>query len=286
MRILFGCCAFAAVLAAVACTKDGPTSPSGPPERGASIVYSAVGASDVMGYNSSRPCDIFADCDGTGYPWVASRQLRTQGYSVSVFNLGIPSGVLSRGVEEISQRYGIGGVAGNIVDRGAPFVRNNSTLVTIFAGANDANVIVTAAGRGAGGANPTAFLDQAVADFGRDYVALIDSIKAQARAARIIVVNLPNMAASPYVATATLLHKQALQRVSVRMTTTAINTLPGVTVIDLMCDSRFYQSGAYSSDGFHLSDAGNRYIGEEIARALTGTSYPPPPASCSRMTLF
>ena len=100
------------------------------------------------------------------------------------------------------------------------------------------------------------------------------------------MLNLPNLAALPYLASASLSQKQAAQRASVRMTTTAINTLQGVTVIDLMCDSRLYQSSFYSSDGFHPNDAGYAMLGAEVVKAVTNTSYPSPRSSCSQMTLY
>ena len=83
-----------------------------------------------------------------------------------------------------------------------------------------------------------------------------------------------------------LAQKQAAQRASVRMTTTAINTLSDVTVIDLLCDARFYQSSTYSPDGFHPSDAGYAIMAGEIVSAIRSTSYPAPRASCSQMTLY
>ena len=65
----------------------------------------------------------------------------------------------------------------------------------------------------------------------------MNGIRARAGSTQIVVLNLPNMAALPYLAGASLAQKQAAQRASVRMTTTAINTLQGVKVIDLMCDT-------------------------------------------------
>ncbi|MGE0448941.1 MAG: SGNH/GDSL hydrolase family protein [Vicinamibacterales bacterium] len=292
MRISLACWALTALIGALGCSKLGigddknPTAPSGPPDAGSAIVYSAVGASDVSGYNSSQPCGIFEDCNGTGYPWVAARQLRTQGFSVTVYNRGIPSAVLSPRIEQIALQYSIDVPGGNIVARSAPFIRNNSTLVTAFAGANDVNVVIGALAKGAGGTDPVLYIDQTVAGFASDYRDMIDAMRSQASGARIVVLNLPNMAGTPYLASATLPHKQAAQRLSVRMTTTAINTLSGVTVIDLMCDARFYQRATYSSDGFHLSDTGNSYIGAEIVRALTESSYPAPPSNCPQMSLY
>src|SRR5262249_250353 len=54
-------------LAACRGTDTTPTGPSRPPPIGSTIVYSAVGASDVIGYGSSKPCLPYEDCNGGGY---------------------------------------------------------------------------------------------------------------------------------------------------------------------------------------------------------------------------
>ena len=53
-----------------------PTQPTPLPGPGGTLTYSAVGASDVLGVGSSKPCFLFEDCNGNGYVWVAARQLR------------------------------------------------------------------------------------------------------------------------------------------------------------------------------------------------------------------
>lgn len=273
-----------------ACAKDegsggSPTSPSGPPAAGSALVYSAVGASDVMGIGSTTPCFLFEDCNGTGYVWVAARQLRASGYTVSVGNLGIPASVISRSFQSLGTQYGRT-IGGNIIEQEMPFVRRDASLVTVFTGANDVNTVTAALGGGAGGSNPTAYIDDKVSTFGADFTTLLNGIRARAPQARIIVLNLPNLAALPYLASASLAQKQAAQRASVRITTNAINTQQGVTVIDLMCDSRVYAGSFYSADGFHPNDNGYAILGAEVVRALTSSSYAAPRASCAQMTLY
>ncbi len=292
-RILTIAALFAAVLAVNACSKLGigdsqnsPTAPSGPLSAGSPITYAPVGASDVIGYGSTTPCFIFEDCNGTGYVWVAARQLRAQGSTVTVSPLGIPGAVISAHFQTLAAQYGNTSIYANMLDQEMPFVSRSATLVTVFAGANDVNAVTGAMGRGAGSSNQTAFLDQEAATFASDFTTLISGIRNRAPSARIVVINLPNLAAMPYLATATLAQKQAAQRLSVKMTTTAINTMTGVTVIDLMCDARFYQSSIYSSDGFHPNDSGYAVLGAEVVKAATSGSYPAPKSSCSQMTLY
>jgi lysophospholipase L1-like esterase len=265
---------------------SGPTEPSGPPAAGTVVNYSVVGASDAIGYGSSRPCVLYDDCDGTGYVWVAARTLRSQGFSVNVQQLGIPGAVISRSFEDMAIQYGRSDVLANFIQQEAPFVSREASLVTVFTGVNDVNVMTTALGKGAGGTNPMAFIDQSVATFTSDFATLLSGIRSRSKSARIIVMNVPNLAGMPYLANASLAQKQAAQRAAVRITTSVINATPDTTVIDLMCDTRFYQSSVLSSDGFHPNDAGYSIIGAEIVKALTSASYPAPKASCGQMVLF
>ena len=288
MRILLVLPLFAGLLVAACNQLNGgssPTAPSGPPAAGSNIVYSAVGASDVIGFGSTTPCIPFDDCNGTGYVWVAARQLRSQGFTVNVNSLGIPTAVISRTFQDLGAQNGRT-IAGNLLEGEMPFVSRSASVVTIFIGANDVNTITAALGNGAGGSDPNGYIDQKVATFASDMTTLLNGIRARATSARIIVINLPNLAGLPYLASASIAQKQAAQRASVRMTTTVINTLAGVTVIDLMCDSRFYQGSIYSSDGFHPNDAGYAILGAEVVSAVTSSSYPAPRASCSQMILY
>ena len=275
-------------LGATGCTKgdDGPAAPSGPPPAGSTIRYTPVGASDVSGYGSSAPCfPYIPNCpNGTGYAFVAARQLRAQNYTVTVTNNGMPTAVISRSFQDLGRQYGKE-ILGNFIEGQMPFVPADSTLVTIFAGANDVNVITAALGGGAGSSDRTAYIDQQVRNFGNDYTTLVSGIRSVAGSARVIVLNLPNIAAMPFRVRSPQPERQAAQRASVRMTTTVINTLPNVTVVDLMCDSRMYQPSIYSADGFHPNDAGYAIIADEIVKALTLSSYPAPKSSCAQMTL-
>jgi lysophospholipase L1-like esterase len=287
-RISLAAILLAVGLGATGCNKgdDGPAAPSGPPPAGSTIRYTPVGASDVSGYGSSVPCfPYLPNCpNGTGYAFVAARQLRAQNYTVTVTNNGMPTAVISRGFQDLGHQYGKE-ILGNFIEHQMPFVPADSTLVTIFAGANDVNVITAALGGGAGASDRTAYIDQQVRNFGNDYTTLLSGIRSVAGSARVIVLNLPNIAAMPFRVRSPLPERQAAQRASVRMTTTVINTLPNVTVVDLMCDSRMYQPSIYSADGFHPNDAGYAIIADEIVKAVT-LSYPAPKTTCSQMTII
>ena len=275
-----------------ACDKLGlddedPTAPS-PVTPSTPIRYTAVGASDVVGVGSSAPCLIlFGDCpEGKGYVFVAAGRLRADGYTVTVTNRGIPTATISRAFQQLGLQYGHE-VVGNLVDGELPFVPRDSTLVTVFTGGNDANVILAALGGGAGGANPTAFIDQQVQNFGNDFATLIDGLRDRiGPAGRIVALNLPNLARLPYRANAPRQEREAAQRAAVGITT-AINgmTSRGVRVIDLMCLASLYAPPSLSSDGFHPSDAGYALIATEVVRAATSSSYPGPQAGCPQMTM-
>jgi lysophospholipase L1-like esterase len=59
----------------------------------------------------------------------------------------------------------------------------------------------------------------------------------------------------------------------------------GVAVVDLMCDSRMYDRNNYSADGFHPNDAGYAFIGDLVARAISGAGSPSPSGGCAAMSL-
>src|SRR5262249_62031850 len=121
-------------------------------------------------------------------------------------------------------------------------VPSNTNLVTIFAGGNDVDTITAALG-GAGGSDQLGYIDAQIRAFGSDYATLLSSIRARAPSAEIVVLNLPNFAGVPAFTGVSLAQRQALQRLSVGITTTVVNplTAQNVRVIDLMCDARFYQ---------------------------------------------
>jgi len=264
-----------------------PTEPTGPPAAGSTIVYSAVGASDANGVGSSVPCIPFDECtSGMGYVPVTARSLKTQGFNVTLLNLGIPTAVISRAFQTLGQQYNRI-IAGNFIDQEMMFVQPNATLVTIFAGINEVNVVTAALGGGAGGSDPNGYMDAQVRAFGADYTTLLAGIRTRAGSPRIVVLNVPNPAGLPYLAGTSLAQRQAGQRIAVAMTRTVVNPLlsSSIVVVDLMCDSRSYIPSNYSSDGLHPNDAGYAYIASEVVKAITVTSYPAPQNSCSAMTI-
>jgi lysophospholipase L1-like esterase len=221
-----------------------------------------------------------------GYVQVAARQLKANGFSVNLTNLGISTATLGRDFQDLGNQNGRLVVA-NFIESEAPVVNSNSTLITIFAGGNDVNVVTGAMGRGAGASDQIGYINAQIKAFGADYAALLNLLRGRASAARIVVLNLPNMGAMPFVASASAQQRQAAQLLSVGMTTTVINpmTAQGVIVIDMMCDARSYQAATYSSDGFHPSDFGYAWMAAEVVSAAT-TNYKSPQSSCAPMNLI
>jgi lysophospholipase L1-like esterase len=263
-----------------------PTGPGPVPTPNSTIDYTAIGASDAIGWGSSVFCVPYSDCPGgRGYVQVATRELRARGFTVNSSNYGIPGAVISRRVQDLGAQWSRSPEA-NILEQEAPFVTPQTTLVTIFTGANDVNTITSALGGGAGAADQIGFINSQIQAFGQDFAALLRIVREKNPSVRIIVLNLPNMGAMPFLANAPLQHRRAAQMLSVGMTTTVINptTASGVMVIDLMCDARSSQASTYSSDGFHPSDAGYAWIAAEVVTAATSPSYRAPVSSCSQMT--
>lgn len=266
-----------------------PTSPDPTDGSGGSgaIHYTAVGASDAIAIGASVPCLPFVDCPaGTGYVQILTRRLGDGGKTVNLRNLGIPGAVLSPRIQAISQSYGPK-VDFNFIDRELPFVPRESTIVTIFAGGNDTNVVARSVS-GSSNGNPRAYVDDQVRQFAAEMIVLVDGIRAKAPQARIVIANLPNFAGAPFTSAYTLDQRRTLQQISVDFSRAGINPLASrsnVAVVDLLCEERMYASSAYASDGFHPNDNGYAVMAELMLAAIRNTSYPAPGASCGRMAI-
>jgi lysophospholipase L1-like esterase len=283
--------AVALLVSSAACNSanSGPDSPTGPTPSTGPIMYTAIGASDGIGFGSSAPCLPFAECnDGRGYVQILRRELVSTGRAVTHRNLSLPGAVLSRVVEDLARDIGrpISELAGNFIERQAQFVPTDATHVTIFAGGNDTNVIAEGA-RARGGSDPNGFADAQVRQWGTDLNELISRVRSRAPNARLVALNLPNLAGAPYVAARPIADKSLIQRVAVGLSD-RINALTsqGVLVVDLMCDARLYQPSAYASDGFHPGDSGYQFFAELTLPALRDGANNAPNLNCAQRRLF
>jgi len=275
-----------------ACSKhaddSGSNGPGPTPLPPGPVTYSALAASDGAGAGASVPCLPFTPCtDGTGYVPVVARQLRAEGHTVTLLNMGIPGAVLSRATQDLAGQYNLT-IGANFIQDEAQFVLKDSTLVTIFAGANDANAIGTVIERGATtNENATSFIDAQIRQFASDYQQLVSIVRGRAPNARVVILNLPNLAGLPYTAGRTPTERRWIQQLSVGFTRLGANPFAGqgAIVIDLMCDPQSYQASIYSSDGFHPNDAGYQYLATRVLDAVKAGSGPAPADSCVQMTI-
>ena len=283
-------CTVALLLALTACSSkkddddDGGGNPNEPSGGSSTVAYTAIGASDTTGFGGSSPCLPFADCpNGSGYVQRVTRELRNGGRTVNLLNLGIPGSVVGPEIETLARQLGRGSI-GNFVERELPFVPRSTTLVTIFGGANDVNVVASAIQAGMGGGNPQGWGEQFAVGYGRDLVTIVEGVRQRAPNARILVYNPPNGAAIPSTANRTPAEKRILQAISVRFAQEAnALTARNVTVLDLMCDPRSYVPSNYSDDGFHPSDSGYAFMAELALAAINSGGGPAPRSSCPQM---
>lgn len=259
--------------------EKGPTGPGPTPSK---VSYTALGASDAIGYGSSAPCVPFSSCpDGAGYVQIVARRLREVNADMSFLNLGIPGAVLSRGLQTIGNSVGRG-IPANFIDGEMPFIARDSTLVTVFADANGVNA-VGAALRQRESTDRAAFAQTQVESFAKDFATFLTGIAERAPSAKIIVLNLPNLARLPYAAGYSADERHWLRELSTGFTA-AINATRSsrVVVVDLMCHAPIYQPSMFSGDGFHPNDAGYRELANLVSAAIE-TSPITPPTSCSFM---
>lgn len=262
----------------------GPTGPTPPPTPGVDIFYTAIGASDALGVGSSVPCLPLTPCTGgTGYVPRLVRALAV-GRKVTLTNLGLPTAAISPAFQALGNRYGRS-IEANIIDRALPFVPRNSTLITVFAGANDVNTVSAAIGGGAAGTDIRGYITTQVGVFATDYRRLINGLRDRAPMARIVVANIPNFAGMPFTAGFSVDRRRVLQQISVSFAARVNDVVAqGIPVVDLLCDPRSYDRGTYSSDGFHPDDSGYAFLASELEKAVLSTSYPAPRSTCPEMT--
>jgi len=264
---------------------DSPSGPSavGPPAPASALHYTAIGASDANGAGSSVPCPPFAACeDGRGYVPVLVRQLRAT-REVTVMNLGMPAAVLGPATEALARQLGRE-VSGNFVDRQMPFVPRDSTLVTVFAGVNDVNIIAESIEQGLAGADVQGYIDSHARTFGADYSRVINGIRARAPATFIIVMNVPNVAAMPFASRYPAEHRRIMQTISVAFSREANRQeRSGVVILDTMCSPASYDPALFSRDGLHPNDAGHAELARRL-KAIVDGERSSAAASCATMT--
>ncbi len=288
LRVCAALVLFVSAAAGAACSAS-PTSPdeTGGGSGGAQVSYTAVGASDAIAIGASVSCLPFIDCpNGTGYVQIIKRTLTEPGKTVDFRNLGMPGAVLSPRIQSISQAYGPR-VDFNFLVSQVPFVPRDSTVITIFAGGNDTNVVARSVSGSANG-NPRAYVEDQVRQFAAEMGTLVDGIRERAPSARIVIANLPNFAGAPFTNNYTEDQRRVLQQISVDFSRVGINPLASranVAVVDLLCEDRFYAPSSYSSDGFHPNDNGYAIMAEMMLAAIRSSSYPAPRASCGRMSI-
>ena len=264
-----------------------PSEPSDPPPPPNVVNYTAIGASDAIGVGSSAACLPFTPCpEGKGYVQLLEKRFKADGKTVTLLNLGLPGGVLGAEIQGVGNQLGRG-ILTNFLDNEVPFVASDATLVTVFAGGNDVNTVGAAVEAGYGGVDALGYVMARADGFGRDLKRMMDGIKARAPRARIVVLNLPNLAGLPYASGYPATKKKTLQNIAVRFSA-EINKLTsqGATVVDIMCDGGFYQVSRYSSDGFHPNDAGYARMADVTYPPATNGGGPLPQADCSFMRLY
>ena len=245
--------------------------------------YAAIGASDVSGIGSSVVCVLQSDCpNGTGYVFVAARGLRGRGFTVNVTNLGLPTGVISRSFQDLGSQTAASSLATSSIRRSRLYPKD-TTLITIFAGANEVNIITSALGAALAATIRPATSTSRSGRSGR-LQTLMTALRAVARrSARFVILNVPNVAGMPFLAGAARPAPGGAARLGPH-DDDGHQRLRLVECRGCRSDVRLapVRPSNYSSDGFHPNDAGYAVIGNEIVRAVTERSYAAPQAAARR----
>lgn len=215
------------VLGLASCSQLGQATGSDPLATQHTYIYTAVGASDAVGFGSSVPCAtapviIGPDTEqmpspvncpgGRGYvPIIASRLVSSTSTS-SLTDLGISGAVVGPTERTLGNTWepllfqdcSSSGpnvcVPGDFLSDELPLIPGNQDLVTIFAGGNDTNAILAHVAVACGSCNQQqiqAMIGTDVTNFANDYLTLLGAIHQSLPFARIYVANLPNFGLIP-----------------------------------------------------------------------------------------
>lgn len=215
------------VLGLASCSQLGQATGSDPLATQHTYIYTAVGASDAVGFGSSVPCAtapviIGPDTEqmpspvncpgGKGYvPIIASRLVSSTSTS-SLTDLGISGAVVGPTERTLGNTWepllfqdcSSSGpnvcVPGDFLSDELPLIPGNQDLVTIFAGGNDTNAILAHVAVACGSCNQQqiqAMIGTDVTNFANDYLTLLGAIHQSSPFARIYVANLPNFGLIP-----------------------------------------------------------------------------------------
>jgi lysophospholipase L1-like esterase len=300
-----------------ACSSSNGTTPSAPASsKPLDIAYTAIGASDAVGYGASVPCTeaspaLVADptCPEPGADGYVP-DIRTDfagvGFAAALQDLGISGAVIGPDIQTLGNKYssvagptpcqqrtpGVDAIPANFLQNELPSVNPAATFVTIFAGGNDVNAIVNAIACGAAAdpatgmttqASVTAFITAEVTAFGGDFATLVGAVHVKAPSATIVVANIPNFANVPYALGFPASLRAALQGTSVAIDTDVINTVAakGVPVVDTQCNPASYDPANFYTDGFHPNDTGYAILAQKFVQQALAEYPLAPESTCS-----
>ena len=217
---------FVITLACSSCAQLGQATSFDPKATGHVYAYTAIGASDAVGFGSSAPCPTSSvvigpdteqmpnpvNCPGgAGYVPVASQLLAVAPNSVVLTDLGISGAVAGATERTLGNTwepflFGCSSsgpnvcIPGDFIDDELPIIPANQEVVTVFAGGNDTNAILAHVAIACASCTPdqvkTMVMDD-IMSFGADFQTLLLSIHAARPLAHIYAANLPNFALIP-----------------------------------------------------------------------------------------
>lgn len=280
--------------------------------------YTAIGASDAVGFGASIPCPtgpvtIGPDTEqmptpvscpgGTGYVPVLAGSLRTGANQVTLTDLGISGATLGPAERTLGNTYepfvfgctpsgATACVPGDFLSDELPLLAAPINTVTIFAGGNDTNAIFAHVVVACGGCTPGqigAMITADVTQLGADYATLLGTVHNAFPFARIYVANLPNFGQIPRGVGLGGSAQALLDAISVGIDANVINgaiAAQGIPVIDLECDPQSYNPANFFTDGFHPNDSGYALFASKFATAIKNFGAPPPSGNCGAFSML
>ncbi|MGH9605934.1 MAG: SGNH/GDSL hydrolase family protein [Terracidiphilus sp.] len=238
---------------------DEHATPATPPPQG---LYVALGDNITWGVGASvncqafpaHPVDIGAYCpDGTSYPVMVAKALRSAGIAGRFMNLGIMGASVER-----------------VMSDEIPYLRSDAKLVTLYVGTNDSRAVRF----------PNTTVTQVVNKFEKHYNELLAMIHEKAPHARIVLVNFPNQKflADSYRASDEV---QPLYNAASQILAQFIDHhYPQYAVVDTICNTASYDYGLLSNGTVDPNDTGDMILAQRIVKVIAARNPPAPPSSC------
>jgi lysophospholipase L1-like esterase len=203
----------------------------------------------------TQPVDIEEYCpDGTSYPILVAKALRSAGTAAHFLNLGIPGATVER-----------------ILADELPNLPADTSLVTIYIGTNDSRQFGPI----------TESVGDIVGRYEQLYEKMLGAVREKAPRARVVLINIPNEEKVGVTYHLTDVQRERFGAISQAMDRFIDKHYPDYAVVDTICDSRSYIIANRDKGSVHPNEAGAADLAGMVIKVLLAKEPIPPPSQCT-----